>query len=74
MKKYGLNQKEMAAACAMATAFIIQECQNDLEVESGFNTAAYGLIEGSKTVIPEMTELPLKESGINSNYFNFKTK
>jgi hypothetical protein len=55
MKKYGLNEKEMAVACAMSTAFIIQQCQNDVEVESGFNTAVYGLIEGSKTVPPEMT-------------------
>ena len=57
MKKYGLNEKEMASACAMSTAFIIQQCQNDLDVESAFNTAVYGLIEGSKTVPPKMTEL-----------------
>ena len=56
MKKHGLSEKEMAVACAMSTAFIIQQCKNDVEVESGFNTAVYGLIEGSKTVPPEMTE------------------
>ena len=57
MKKYGFKEKEMAIACAMSTAFIIQQCQNDVNVESGFNTAVYGLIEGSKTVPPEMAEL-----------------
>ena len=56
MKKYRLKEKEMAIACAMSTAFIIQQCQNDVNIESGFNTAVYGLIEGSKTVPPEMIE------------------
>lgn len=56
MKKHKLTEKEMAVACAMSTAFIIQQCQNDLTVESGFKTAVYGLIEGSKTVLPEMSE------------------
>ncbi|UKM66581.1 hypothetical protein GSB9_03171 [Flavobacteriaceae bacterium GSB9] len=56
MKKHKLTEKEMSVACAMSTAFIIQQCQNDLEVESGFNTAVYGLIEGSKTVPPELSE------------------
>lgn len=57
MNKYELNEKEMAVACAMSTAFIIEQCQNDLEVESGFNTAVYGMIEGSKTVPPKITQL-----------------
>jgi len=61
MKKYGLTEKEMAVTCAMSTAFIIQQCQNDIDVESGFNTAVYGLIEGSKTVPPEMTESTTKQ-------------
>lgn len=51
----------MAVACAMSTAFIIQQCQNDLDVESGFSKAVYGLIEGSKTVPPEMTEPPTEQ-------------
>tara|TARA_A100000171_G_C2065270_1_gene111982 strand:- start:78 stop:644 length:567 start_codon:yes stop_codon:yes gene_type:complete len=61
MNKHKLNEKEMAVACAMSTAFIIQQCQNDVEVESGFNTAVYGLIEGSKTVPPEITKLPTEQ-------------
>jgi hypothetical protein len=59
--KYGLKDKEMAIVCAMSTAFIIQQCQNDLNVESGFNTAVYGLIEGSKTVPPKMAELTTEQ-------------
>lgn len=61
MKKHKLTEKEMAVSCAMSTAFIIQQCQNDVDVESGFNTAVYGLIEGSKTVPPKMTELPTEQ-------------
>ncbi len=34
MNKHKLNQKEMAVACAMSTAFIIQQCQNDVEAHS----------------------------------------
>jgi len=49
-----LSFEEMAYACAMATAFIVKECQNELPVESGFNTAIYGFIEGSKTCPPEL--------------------
>ena len=49
-----LSHEEMAYSCAMATAFIIKECKNDLPVESGFNTAVYGFIEGTKTCPPEM--------------------
>jgi len=55
MKTHGLSEKEMAAACAIATGFIIQQCQTDLNVESGFTTAIYGLIEGSKTVPPPLS-------------------
>ena len=53
MNQNNLTQEQMAYACAMATAFIIKECQNDLAAESGFHTAVCGFIEGSKTVPPE---------------------
>ena len=53
MSQNNLNQEQMAYSCAMATAFIIKECRKDLPVESGFNTAVYGFIEGSKTCPPE---------------------
>jgi len=56
MRKYRLSDKEMAVACAIATGLIIQQCQNSLSAESGLNTAIYGLIEGSKTVPPEINE------------------
>ena len=52
-KVRGLNASEMAQSCAMATAFIIQQCQNDLSLSDGFSTAAFGLIEGSKTIPPK---------------------
>lgn len=56
MAKYLLTYKEMAVSCAMSSAFIIEQCKNDIAVESGFNLAIYGLIEGSKTVPPRIVE------------------
>ena len=51
---YKLTDKEMAVSCAVTTAFIIEEAKNDLGVEVAFNTAIYGLIEGTKTMPPAM--------------------
>lgn len=48
----GLNLKEAAQAAAMATAFVVKECAPTLGPEVGFNIAAYGFIEGCKTVPP----------------------
>lgn len=53
MENHKLSPKEMSIACAVSTAFIIEQCKNDLSVESGFKTAIFGLIEGSKTVPPQ---------------------
>jgi hypothetical protein len=64
MTESGIDQEQMAYSCAMATAFIIKECQNDLTVESGFNTAAYGFIEGSKTYPPEYGSSQSKKKSI----------
>jgi hypothetical protein len=54
MSRNKLTQEQMAHSCAMATAFIIKECTADLSAESGFNTAVYGFIEGSKTCPPSL--------------------
>lgn len=59
MNKNSLNFIEMAQACAMSTAFIIEQCKNDLQVESGFRTAWYGIVEGSKTVPPTILKNPI---------------
>ena len=48
----GLELKEAAHAAAMATAFIVKECAKDIGAETSFNIAAYGFIEGCKTVPP----------------------
>jgi hypothetical protein len=55
MENNKLNYEQIAQSCAMATAFIINECKSQLAVESGFNTAMYSFIEGAKTFPPEMT-------------------
>jgi hypothetical protein len=57
-----LDFEQMAYSCAMATAFLIKECQHDLVIESGFNTAVYGFIEGSKTFPPELSNQTYKKS------------
>ena len=62
-----LDYEQIAYSCAVATAFIIKECQNDLAVQSGFNTAIYSFIEGSKTYPPEFPKLKSKKKSI----FNF---
>ena len=64
MDQNRLSFEQMAYSCAMATAFIIKECQHDLPVESGFNSAVYGFIEGSKTCPPEFANLPAKKKSI----------
>lgn len=51
---YKLNNKEMAISCAIASAFFIEQAKDDFSIESGLNTAIYGLIEGSKTMPPAM--------------------
>ena len=57
MEYYNLNFKDMAVACSLSTALIIKDCKNDLTVETGFNTAIFGLIEGTKTVPPPISEV-----------------
>jgi hypothetical protein len=48
--QYGLSQEDGACACALATAWLIKECAPKIGLEVGFNIAAYGFIEGTKTV------------------------
>jgi hypothetical protein len=64
MSQNNLSQEQMAYSCAMATAFIIKECRNDLPPESGFHTAVYGFIEGSKTYPPEYGTSSVKKKTI----------
>lgn len=59
-----LGYEQMAYSCAMATAFNIKECRYDLPAESGFHTAVYGFIEGSKTYPPEFRISQLKKKSI----------
>jgi hypothetical protein len=54
-QKNGLDLREAAHAAALATAFIVKECANDLGSEKSFNLAIYGFIEGSKTVPPTLS-------------------
>ena len=61
MKNNNLNHVEMAQACAMSTAFVIEQCKNDLQIENGFQTAGYGIVEGSKTVPPTTGSGPIEK-------------
>ena len=53
-ERHGLKLKESAQSSAVATGFIIRECEASIGGEVGFNVAAYGLIEGCKTVPPSL--------------------
>ena len=70
MNQNKLDFEQMAYCCAMATAFIVKECQHDLSVESGFNTAIYGFIEGTKTFPPELSAPASRKKG----FFSFWKK
>lgn len=52
MSENNLDFEQMAYSGAIATSFLIKECQHDLAVEIGFNTAVFGFIEGCKTYPP----------------------
>jgi hypothetical protein len=64
MNQNNLSFQQMAFSCAMATAFIVKECQRDLVVEISFNTAVYGFIEGCKTFPPAFSIPTAKKKGI----------
>jgi hypothetical protein len=49
-EKFGLGLEDGARACALAVAFLVRECAPQIGLEAGFNVAAFGLIEGCKTV------------------------
>ena len=51
-RENGLSLEETAQAGALATAFLVRECAKDIGGEVGFNVAAFGFIEGCKTVPP----------------------
>jgi hypothetical protein len=52
--KYDMTEAEAADSAAAATAVLIKNCAALLDPHVGFSLAAYGFIEGSKTV-PAMT-------------------
>ena len=54
MKKYDLSYEKLAQSAAIATAFMIQQSKNIVS-ETGFGTAIYYYIEGSKTYPPEFS-------------------
>ncbi|MEZ5013974.1 MAG: hypothetical protein R2794_06750 [Chitinophagales bacterium] len=70
MQRNALRFEQMAYSCAIATAFIIKECQANLDIGSAFNTAMYGFIEGSKTCPPEIRESVQKKK----DFFSFWKK
>ena len=49
-EQHGLTLEDASCACAIATAWLIKECAPQIGLEVGFNIAAFGFIEGTKTV------------------------
>lgn len=54
--QHGLSLEETAQAAALATGFIVKECAPQIGAETGFNLAAFGFVEGCKTVPPPLPE------------------
>lgn len=48
--KHGLTDEQGAHACALAAARLMQKCADILNPKIGFSIAAYGFVEGSKTM------------------------
>jgi hypothetical protein len=55
-EKHGLTLEEAAHACAIVAARLIQICTNVLEPRIAFAVAAYGFVEGSKTMPGPLTK------------------
>lgn len=53
-RKNSLNLESSAKAAALATAFVVKECSPQIGVETAFNVAIFGFIEGSKTIPPKI--------------------
>lgn len=66
MNQNQLTFEQMAHSCAIATAFLVKECAQDLPAEQGFYTAVYSFIEGSKTWPPALSDAPPKKKGFFS--------
>ena len=49
-EQHNLDLEDGACACALTAAWLIKECAPSIGLEVGFNIAAYGFIEGAKTV------------------------
>jgi len=64
--RHRLNLVQTAQAAALAMAFFVKECAPQIGAETGFNAAAFGVVEGSKTVPPRASVprqlLPSKKS------------
>jgi hypothetical protein len=50
LSKYGLTDAEAAHSAAVAAAMLIQKCSQVLNPYIAYAIAAYGMIEGCKTV------------------------
>lgn len=49
MKENNLDNEQMAHACAIATAYLVRDFQDEIGCENGYYTAVYGFVEGCKT-------------------------
>jgi hypothetical protein len=56
-EKHHLSLEQAAQSGALATGFIVKECAPQIGAETGFNVAAYGFVEGTKTVPPKLPGL-----------------
>jgi hypothetical protein len=56
--RHRLTRRQSAHACAVAAAGLIHQCSAVLHPSIGFSLAAYGFVEGSKTMPVPLNEAP----------------
>src|SRR5262245_8560926 len=66
---FQLNYEQAAHAAAITAALLVQKCSNVVDPHIGFSLAAYGFVEGAKTV-PQRIESSAS-SHAKKNWFKF---
>lgn len=67
--RHSLSLQQAAEAAALATGFIVKECVTSIGGEVGFNVAAFGFVEGSKTVPPHLN--PTSKPSASKPWYKF---
>lgn len=67
-ERHSLSLRQASEAAALATGFIVKECVASIGGETGFNVAAFGFVEGSKSVPPR---IPNRNPSASKPWYRF---